>query len=119
MPRVPARSVPRPRLHPGDRRGRAEKTVTTTFIEPGPYVRDGFAEGPLADAALSSAGQLLDELQEPATAMTDGRLRDGVYRALRHLTREQPLTCRVDSITALIRRRAHIDWPASDRLPCA
>ncbi|MFJ3861484.1 hypothetical protein ACIPRL_35315 [Streptomyces sp. NPDC090085] len=26
-----------------------------TFIEPGLYVRDGFAEGPLADAALSRA----------------------------------------------------------------
>ncbi|MFJ2407461.1 hypothetical protein ACIOUE_39935 [Streptomyces xanthochromogenes] len=36
-----------------------------TFIEPGLSVRDGFAEGPLADAALSRAaraGRLLNEL---------------------------------------------------------
>ncbi|MGW8635042.1 hypothetical protein [Streptomyces sp. NPDC055793] len=51
--------------------------------------------------------------------MTDGQLRDGVHRALRRSTQEQPPTCQVDSITALIRRRVRIDWPASDRLPCA
>ncbi|MFC8838662.1 hypothetical protein ACFT8Q_00730 [Streptomyces griseoincarnatus] len=93
-----------------------------TFIEPGLYVRNGFAEGPLADAALSRAaraGQLLDDLQERASTLTDGQLRDGVYRALRRFTQEQPLTCQVDSITALIRRGVRIDWPASDRLPCA
>ncbi|MFG3499357.1 hypothetical protein [Streptomyces sp. NPDC047928] len=93
-----------------------------TFIEPGLYVRDGFAEGPLADAALSRAaraGQLLDELQEQAPMMADGQLRDGVYRALRRFTQEQPPTCQVASITALIRRGVRIDWPVSDRLPCA
>ncbi|MET9777928.1 hypothetical protein ABZ023_27375 [Streptomyces sp. NPDC006367] len=92
-----------------------------TFIEPGLSVRNGFAEGPLADAALSRAaraGQLLDDLQEQAPTLTDGQLRDGVYRALRRFTREQPRTCQVDSITALIRRGVRIDWPASDRLPC-
>jgi hypothetical protein len=35
----------------------AGRTVTMTFIEPGLYVRDGFAEGPLADAALSRAAR--------------------------------------------------------------
>ncbi|WP_189554812.1 hypothetical protein [Streptomyces lavendofoliae] len=93
-----------------------------TFIEPGLSVRNGFAEGPLADAALSRAaraGQLLDELQEQASTMTDGQLRDGVHRALRRFTQEQPPTCQVDSITALIRRGVRIDWPVSDRLPCA
>ena len=93
-----------------------------TFIEPGLYVRNGFAEGPLADAARSRAtraGQLLDELQEQAPTMTDSQLRDSVHRALRRFTREQPPTCQVDSITALIRRGARIDWPSSDRLPCA
>lgn len=93
-----------------------------TFTEPGLYVRNGFAEGPLADAALSRAaraGQLIDDLQEQASTMTDGQLRDGVYRALRRFTQEQPLTCQIDSITALIRRGVRIDWPASDRLPCA
>ncbi|MFG3042775.1 hypothetical protein ACGFYZ_38340 [Streptomyces sp. NPDC048330] len=93
-----------------------------TFIEPGLSVPNGFAEGPLADAALSRAaraGQRLAELQEQACTMTDGQLRDGVYRALRRFTQEQPLTCQVDSITALIRRGVRIDWPASGRLPCA
>ncbi|MET7815865.1 hypothetical protein ABZT26_34110 [Streptomyces sp. NPDC005395] len=93
-----------------------------TFIEPGLYVRSGFAEGPLADAGLyraARAGQLLDELQERASTLTDGQLRDGVYRALRRFTQHQPLTCQVDSITVLIRRGVRIDWPASDRLPCA
>ncbi|WP_327310040.1 hypothetical protein OG730_43510 (plasmid) [Streptomyces sp. NBC_01298] len=93
-----------------------------TFIEPGLSVRDGFAEGPLADAALSRAAraaQLLDELQEQAPTMTDGQLRDGVHRALRRFTQDQPPTCQVDSFTALIRRGVRIAWPATDRLPCA
>ncbi|AXE27882.1 hypothetical protein C0216_30665 (plasmid) [Streptomyces globosus] len=93
-----------------------------TLIEPGLYVRDGFAEGPLADAALSRAaraGRLLNELQEQAPTMTDGHLRDGVYQALRRFTQEQPPACQVDSLTALIRRGVRIDWPASDRLSCA
>ncbi|MGV9884454.1 hypothetical protein [Streptomyces sp. NPDC003006] len=51
--------------------------------------------------------------------MTDGQLRDGMYRALRRFTQEQPPTCQIDSITALIRRGVRIDWPVSDRLPCA
>ncbi|MFZ3491728.1 hypothetical protein ACODT5_00550 [Streptomyces sp. 5.8] len=92
-----------------------------TLIEPGLSVRDGFAEGPLADAALSRAaraGQLLGELQEQAPTMTDGHLRDGVHRALRRFTQEQPPTCQVDSITALIRRGVRIDWTVPDRLPC-
>ncbi|MFJ7146703.1 hypothetical protein ACIQVT_00495 [Streptomyces sp. NPDC100445] len=44
-----------------------------TFIEPGLYVRNGFAEGPLADAALSRAaraGQLLDALRPTASCAT-------------------------------------------------
>ncbi|MEV5568019.1 hypothetical protein AB0L54_34980 [Streptomyces sp. NPDC052196] len=93
-----------------------------TFIEPGLSVRDGYAEGPLADAALARAaraGQPLDELQEQAPTITDGQLRDGVHRALRRFTQEQPPACQVDSITALIRRGVRIDWPACDRLPCA
>lgn len=62
-----------------------------TSIEPSLSVRNGFAEGPLADAALSRAaraGQLLAELQERASTLTDGQLRDGVYRALRRFTQE-------------------------------
>lgn len=51
--------------------------------------------------------------------MTDGQLRDGVHRALRRFTQEQPPACQVDSFTALIRRGVHIDWPVPDRLPCA
>ncbi|MFD3612171.1 hypothetical protein ACFWXA_29710 [Streptomyces atroolivaceus] len=93
-----------------------------TFIEPGLFVRNGFAEGPLADAALSRAArarQLLDELQEQAPAMTDSHLRDGVHRALRRFTQEQPPTCQVDSLTALIHRGVRIEWPVPDRLPCA
>ncbi|WP_274919423.1 hypothetical protein [Streptomyces sp. WZ-12] len=93
-----------------------------TFIEPGLRVRNGFAEGPLADAALSRAaraGQLLDELQRQAPTMTDGQLRDGVYRALRRFTQDWPSTCQVDSITALIRRGVRIEWPVTDRLACA
>ncbi|MGW1819279.1 hypothetical protein ACWCQM_37715 [Streptomyces sp. NPDC002125] len=93
-----------------------------TFIEPGLSVRNGFAEGPLADAALSRAaraGRLLDELQEQAPRMTDAQLRYGVHRALRRFTQEQPPACQVDSITALIRRGVRIDWPVPDRLPCA
>ncbi|TXS19638.1 MULTISPECIES: hypothetical protein [unclassified Streptomyces] len=93
-----------------------------TFIESGLYVRDGFAEGPLADAALvraARAGQLLDALQERASTLTDGQLRDGVHRALRRFTQEQPRTCQVDSISALISRGVRIDWSVSDRLPCA
>ncbi|MYZ40823.1 MULTISPECIES: hypothetical protein [unclassified Streptomyces] len=93
-----------------------------TFIEPGLYVRDGFAEGPLADAALSRAAraaQLLDDLQEQAPTLTDGQLRDGVHRALRRFTQEQPPARRVDSLTALIRRGVRIDWIVPDRLPCA
>ncbi|MEU6314039.1 hypothetical protein [Streptomyces sp. NPDC047014] len=93
-----------------------------TFIEPGLYVRDGFAEGPLADAALSRAAraaQLLDELQEQAPTLTDGQLRDGVNRALRRFAQEQPPARQVDSYTALIRRGARIDWVVPARLPCA
>ncbi|MFH9087682.1 hypothetical protein [Streptomyces sp. NPDC017673] len=59
------------------------------------------------------------ELQEQAPAMTDGQLRDGVHRVLRRFAQEQPPTCQVDSITVLIRPGVRIDWPASDRLPCA
>ncbi|MEU8764613.1 hypothetical protein [Streptomyces sp. NPDC048659] len=93
-----------------------------SFIEPGLSVRDGVAEGPLADAALSRAnraGQLLAELQEQAPTLTDGQLRDGVHRALRRFTQDQPPARQVDNFTALIRRGVRIDWPASDRLPCA
>ncbi|WP_432128376.1 hypothetical protein [Streptomyces sp. bgisy082] len=93
-----------------------------TVIEPDLSVRDGFAEGPLADAVLSRTGrtaQLFDELQGQAPMLTDARLRDGVHRALRHLTREQPPACQVDSYTALIRRGVRIDWHVPDRLPCA
>lgn len=89
-----------------------------TFIEPGLYVRNAFAEGPLADAALSRAiraAQLLDALQGQAPTMTGGQLHDGVHRALRRFTQEQPPTSQVGSITALIRREVRIDWPASDR----
>ncbi|MFF9607825.1 hypothetical protein ACF1GY_37175 [Streptomyces sp. NPDC014684] len=92
-----------------------------TFNELGLSVRDGFAEGPLADAALARAaraGRFLDELQEQAPTMTDAQLRDGVHRALRRFTQEQPPACQVDSITVLIRRGVRIDWPASDCLPC-
>ncbi|MFF3019751.1 hypothetical protein [Streptomyces sp. NPDC057939] len=93
-----------------------------TLIEPGLSVRDGFAEGPLADAALSRAAraaQLFDELQEQAPTLTDGQLRDGVHRALRRYTREQPPACQVDSYTALIRCGVRIDWSVPERLPCA
>ncbi|MFC7924537.1 hypothetical protein [Streptomyces cinereoruber] len=93
-----------------------------TVIEPGLSVRDGFAEGPLADAALSRAGrtvQLFDELYEQASMLTDARLRDGVHRALRRLTQRQPPAFQVDSYTALIRRGVRIDWHVPDRLPCA
>ncbi|MFJ2102868.1 hypothetical protein ACIOHR_37580 [Streptomyces anulatus] len=93
-----------------------------TFIEPGLYVRYGLAEGPLADAALSRAvraAQLLNDLQEQAPTLTDGQLHDGVHRALRCYTREQPPACQVDSFTALIRLRVRIDWPVPDRLSCA
>ncbi|MFJ9344342.1 hypothetical protein ACIRP0_34440 [Streptomyces sp. NPDC101733] len=93
-----------------------------TLIEPGLSVRGGFAEGPLADVALSRAaraGQLLDEVQEQAPTLTDGQLLDGVHRALRRFTQEQPPTSQVDSITALIRRGVRIDWAVSDRLPSA
>ncbi|MBT2381548.1 hypothetical protein AMK21_10105 [Streptomyces sp. CB00316] len=93
-----------------------------TFIEPGLYVRNGFAEGPLADAALSRAAraaQLLDDRQEQAPTLTDGQLHDGVHWALRRFTQEQPPACQVDSITALIRLGVRIDWPVPDRLPCA
>ncbi|MFJ1601570.1 hypothetical protein [Streptomyces sp. NPDC088261] len=93
-----------------------------TFIEPGLYVHNGFAEGPLADAALSRAaraGQLLHELQEQAPTLTDDQLRDGVYQALRRFAQDQRTMCQVDSITALIRRGVRIDWPVTDRLACA
>ncbi|MBJ7004822.1 hypothetical protein JG491_32965 [Streptomyces sp. CRPSP2-6A1] len=66
-----------------------------TFIEPGLSVRNGFDEGSLADAALSRAtraGQLLDDLQEKAPTMTHGQLHDGVHRAPRRFTQEQPPT---------------------------
>lgn len=85
--------------------------VTMTLIEPGLSVRDGFTEGPLADAVLSRAAraaQLLDEFQEEAPTMTVGQLCDGVHRALRRFTQEQPPTCQVDSYTALIRRGVRI-----------
>ncbi|MEU3049165.1 hypothetical protein ABZ705_22100 [Streptomyces sp. NPDC006984] len=93
-----------------------------TLIEPGLSVREGFAEGPLADAALpraARAAQLLDELQGQAPTMTDAQLRDGVHRALRRYPQGQPPACQVDSYTALIRRGVRIDWPVPDRLPCA
>ncbi|MFC7934053.1 hypothetical protein [Streptomyces cinereoruber] len=93
-----------------------------TVIEPGLSVRNGFAEGPLADATLSRTGrtaQLFDELQEQAPMPTDARLCDGVHRALRHLTQQQPPAFQVDSYTTLIRRGVRIDCHVPDRLPCA
>ncbi|MFJ2407462.1 hypothetical protein ACIOUE_39940 [Streptomyces xanthochromogenes] len=42
--------------------------------------------------------------------MTDGQLRDGVHRALRCFTQEQPPARQVASITALILRWVRIDW---------
>ncbi|MFE7568507.1 hypothetical protein ACFU76_16350 [Streptomyces sp. NPDC057539] len=51
--------------------------------------------------------------------MTDDQLRDGVHRALRRFTQDQPPACQVDSITALIRRGARIDWPVTAPLACA
>ncbi|MEV7167645.1 hypothetical protein AB0N60_36870 [Streptomyces microflavus] len=89
-----------------------------TFIEPGLCVRNGFAEGPLADAPLSHAAQLLDDLQEQAPTLTDGQLRDGVHRALRCFTREQSPACQVGSFTALIRLGVRIDCPVPGRLRC-
>ncbi|MFF6837094.1 hypothetical protein ACFY84_35750 [Streptomyces sp. NPDC012438] len=71
-----------------------------TVIESGLSVRNGFAEGPLADAALSRTdrtAQLFDELQEQAPMLTAARPRDGVHPALHHLTREQPPAFQVDS----------------------
>ncbi|MFC7796210.1 hypothetical protein [Streptomyces cinereoruber] len=93
-----------------------------TVIEPGLSVRDGFAEGLLADAALSRTGraaQLFDELYEQAPMLTDARLRDGVHRALRRLTQRQPPAFQVDSYTTLIRRGVRIGWHVPDRLSCA
>ncbi|MGW9657772.1 hypothetical protein ACWHAG_20535 [Streptomyces albidoflavus] len=93
-----------------------------TVIEPGLYVRDGFAEGPLADAAFSRvarAAQLLDNLREQAPKLTDAQLHDSVCRALRRFTQEQPPAQQVNSLTTLIRRGVRIDWPVPDRLPSA
>ncbi|MFD6798796.1 hypothetical protein [Streptomyces cyaneofuscatus] len=64
-----------------------------TFTEPGLVVHNGFAEGPLADAALARAArvaQLLDDLQEQTPTLTDGQLHDVVHRALRCFTQESP-----------------------------
>ncbi|MFF2523533.1 hypothetical protein [Streptomyces liangshanensis] len=90
-----------------------------TLIKPGLYVRDGFAEGPLAKAALSRAAraaQMLDDIQEQALTLTGGQLRDGVHRALRRFTQEEQPARRVDSLTALIRCGVRIDWPVPNRL---
>ncbi|MGW0365888.1 hypothetical protein [Streptomyces sp. NPDC002990] len=64
-----------------------------TYIEDGLRVRNGLAEGPLADAALdrgARARRLMDELQERPETMTDAELRDGVSRALRYFMQRQP-----------------------------
>ena len=93
-----------------------------TYIEDGLRVRNGFAEGRLADAALdraARAGQLLDELQERPEAMADAELRDGVSRALRRYTRRQPHADQVYGIAQQIRRGVRVEWLVTDRLVCA
>lgn len=93
-----------------------------TYIEDGLHVRNGFAEGPLADAALdraARAGQLLDELQERPETMTDAELRDGVSRALKRYTRRQPHADQVYGIAQQIRRGVRVEWLVTDRLVCA
>ncbi|MGW0315144.1 hypothetical protein [Streptomyces flavidovirens] len=93
-----------------------------TLIEDGLRVRNGFAEGPLADAALRRAarsGQLLDELQECPDAMTDAELCDGVSRALRGFMQRQPHADQVYGIAVQIRRGVRVDRPVAGRLACA
>ncbi|MFD4247687.1 hypothetical protein ACFWP3_39810 [Streptomyces sp. NPDC058525] len=93
-----------------------------TYIEDGLCVRNGFAEGPLADAALdraARAGQLLDKLQERPETMTDAELRDGVNRALRCFMQRQPHADQVFGIAQQIRCGVRVDWLVADRLVCA
>ncbi|TDU67051.1 hypothetical protein [Streptomyces sp. KS 21] len=93
-----------------------------TYIEDGLRVRNGFAEGPLADAALdrgARARRLLDELQERPETMTDAELRDGVSRALRYFIRRQPHADQVYGIARQIRRGVRVEWLVADRLVCA
>lgn len=90
-----------------------------TYIEDGLGVRNGFAEGPLADSALrraARAGQFLDELQERPETMTDAELRDGVNRALRYFMQRQPHADQVYGIARQIRRGVRVEWLAADRL---
>ncbi|MFF4174077.1 hypothetical protein [Streptomyces sp. NPDC001744] len=51
-----------------------------TFIEPGLYVRDGFAEGPLADAVLSRAARI-GPLARPAGLLSFAAAADTVLAA--------------------------------------
>ncbi|MER6359231.1 hypothetical protein ABT186_47610 [Streptomyces sp. NPDC001634] len=62
------------------------------IIEDGLHVHDGFAGGPLAEAALRRTAQAvrrLDRLQEDPAALTDAQPRNEVRRVggLRKLTR--------------------------------
>lgn len=93
-----------------------------TFSEDGLYVRNGFAEGPLADAKLrgvARAAQLLDELQEHAETMTDAELRAGVHGALRYFTDPQPRAGQVDSLAKQIRNGVRVELPVPDGIACA
>ncbi len=91
------------------------------YSEDGLRVRNGFAEGPLGDAALgraARAGQLLAELQERPETMTDVELRDGVSRALRYFMQCQPHADQVYGIARLIRRGVRVEGLVADRLVC-
>ncbi|MEU9236124.1 hypothetical protein [Streptomyces subrutilus] len=90
-----------------------------TYIEDGLRVRNGLAEGPLADAALDRAARarrLLDELQERPETMTDAELRDGVSRALRYFMQGHPHADQVYGIAQQIRCGVRVAWLVADRL---
>ncbi|MFC5959025.1 hypothetical protein ACFP51_32700 [Streptomyces pratens] len=92
------------------------------IIEDGFYAHDGFAGGPLAEAALrraGEAGQRLDRLQEDPAALTDAQLCDGVRRALRHFMQREPQADQVFSLARQIHRGTHCAWLVFNRLTLA
>ncbi|MFD9040891.1 hypothetical protein [Streptomyces bottropensis] len=91
-------------------------------IEDGLQVHNGYACGPLADAAArraERAGARLDEIGERAGTLTDAELFAAVADALRHFTQRAPRAGQVQDLVRQIRHSGPLAWDFTGRLPCA
>ncbi|MEV7885186.1 hypothetical protein ACWD3I_25320 [Streptomyces sp. NPDC002817] len=91
-------------------------------LEDGLEVRDGYACGPLAEAAArraERAGDRLNGLGERAASLTDNELCEAVAGALRHFTQCAPRAGQVQALVRQIRLGVPVAWDFTGRLRCA